>query len=59
MAMGQVVRKEASLLQAFLVTFVATKVTGPARQERDDVSQILMKPVTSLSGIASFLTAMT
>ena len=24
-------RKEASLLQAFLVTFVATKVTGPAR----------------------------
>jgi hypothetical protein len=25
------VRKEASLLQAFLVTFVATKVTGPAR----------------------------
>ena len=29
------VRKEASLLKAFLVTFVATKVTGPPRPRAD------------------------
>ena len=35
---GRPVREEAFLLQAFLVTFVATKVTGLRGQERDGVS---------------------
>jgi len=30
MAMGEVVRKEASLLQAFLVTFVARQTAEPS-----------------------------